>query len=1369
MSKAYGQFNDEKTDRSTILKEEFIPKIALDPAALKVYPSCILEKNFPDLKQEDKGNFFDFQGATISEFCKEYEQKILAKSLKDQFAKETQDSMKNVYTKLQDLFWEQFEQNQSDVEVDDENQVPKTESIEVENNVNSLVLTADNRIIYHEDNVPKVYDLLKKQEIPFFGKQKHESEIVSVKIGKDKDGSKIITCSGLEIFVWNAATGQKLQSILAKDRKDPIEFNELALSSDDSTSLRIFVGCTDGKILSYDLGNSKGNKDPLEVLKEDKDPLEGHEECVTCLEITSNGSKLISGSEDNTVRVWDLEKKKEINLFKKHLDNVSCLALTTDETKVVSGGFDGRVILWDLEAGKDISMITYEDEEILALVLFNDNNTVILASYNIISLWDMNSSKKIFSVRTDGDHNCITITKDYTKVIYGGDQTIQIWDIGSFDKKELIYQEKADPDRFGLATMTPDGQNLAAVNEKGELILWDLRTKKPKSVLKGHKEKVIVLASSNDSSKIFSGDLANVVKAWDVKNGKELYSLNLTDDNAADALVLMAISADDQNLVYWSNNFLRIWSLDNKIELGSREKSLISIAISSDFSTILGCSDETICVFDPKEFNDGEIFYLDEHDEIIDALAITPDNKKAISISKEEKLLAIWDLEKRVLIRTLALSGKFEGISINFFWPNSDQALVSVNNYLLDMNNNNYLMKYRSYAQCSKQFYCQKENFILDLTLDSEKILKVVKINQIFSYDFLVSSFALTEFFKNDEKDMDLNKDVYEGKAILYPFKFNALHVSALMKAESMFNLPLQEINVPISALLARDCFGNNCCDILVILKEKELLKKFIDLYVKSYESSSFYYKAKLFGFDYNPIKNQNIYNFIMSIMDLYGDTNFLNQFLELSYVDYNEVLYYEDVSMDELEEPLYFIGNEMKEFHSADQIKSKIEEALAGKKKALDQRKATLSCKVLSLENFVDITTDTNKFNERLSQYGVSDSVFKNKVLEMVVAYKWDQYARSIYLKDLNYFLLFFSIFLVNFLFLFPYRVDETTENFSTPEIISCILNVLSICYFIYYLIRELREVERDPKEYFLSGYNYIDIGLIITAFIVLIIDLLNILAITNDSNLVKLFASITAFLFWLRVISYLRGFEGTAFMIRLIFEVVSDIRYFLLLILMFTLSFNCSIYLIQSSYDTENDSTSDTLYNMFTLCYRLVLGDYTNYDNLSVQYSFYLWLMMVIFTMLLTVILLNLLISIIGKSFDIVWESKSSTRTYELLNIMSSNGGIDSRLSPEEIQKMRDEKKIGKYLLCFYNNKNEEINIEQGEVNKKVLENNKEFSDKLQQIENTINSNATDVETKMEKLQNELTSNSAKMLKMNKNIREILNLLKAQDEKKK
>ena len=239
---------------------------------------------------------------------------------------------------------------------------------------------------------------------------------------------------------------------------------------------------------------------------------------------------------------------------------------------------------------------------------------------------------------------------------------------------------------------------------------------------------------------------------------------------------------------------------------------------------------------------------------------------------------------------------------------------------------------------------------------------------------------------------------------------------------------------------------------------------------------------------------------------------------------------------------------------------------------------------------------------------------------------------------------------------------------------------------------------------------------------------------------------------------------------MIRLIVEVVSDIRYFLLLILLFTLSFNTSIYLIQSSYDSENDSSSVALYNMFTLCYRLVLGDYTNYDNLSVEYAFYLWLMMIIFTMLLTVILLNLLISIIGKTFDNVWESKSSTRTYELLNIMSGNGGIDDEiLSNTEAEKMRNQKIIGKYLFCFYNKKNEEENIEQGEFNKKVLENNRDFSDRLEQIVEKMGENSTDMDTKIEKLQNEMTSNSTKMVKMNKTLREMMTMMKTLVEKNK
>ena len=186
-----------------------------------------------------------------------------------------------------------------------------------------------------------------------------------------------------------------------------------------------------------------------------------------------------------------------------------------------------------------------------------------------------------------------------------------------------------------------------------------------------------------------------------------------------------------------------------------------------------------------------------------------------------------------------------------------------------------------------------------------------------------------------------------------------------------------------------------------------------------------------------------------------------------------------------------------------------------------------------------------------------------------------------------------------------------------------------------------------------------------------------------------------------------------------------------------------------------------------MFTLCYRLVLGDYTNYDELSVEYGYYLWLMMIIFTLLLTIILLNLLISLIGNTFSSVLASKNSTRTYELMNIISGNGGIDSQLTTAQKKQMRDQNIIGKYLFCFFNNPSDEQMIENNEFMKTVLETNKFYSKKLEQMESKMNENADALDEKIEKLQNEFSSNSNKLVKISRNLTKLLNFIDVQQEK--
>jgi WD40 repeat protein len=57
--------------------------------------------------------------------------------------------------------------------------------------------------------------------------------------------------------------------------------------------------------------------------------------------------KLISTSEDNTMRVWDLVLKTEIANLKGHSSIINCLTFTNDKSTLISAGRDGKIILWN--------------------------------------------------------------------------------------------------------------------------------------------------------------------------------------------------------------------------------------------------------------------------------------------------------------------------------------------------------------------------------------------------------------------------------------------------------------------------------------------------------------------------------------------------------------------------------------------------------------------------------------------------------------------------------------------------------------------------------------------------------------------------------------------------------------------------------------------------------------------------------------------------------------------------------------------------------------------------------------------------------------------------------------------------------------
>jgi len=86
--------------------------------------------------------------------------------------------------------------------------------------------------------------------------------------------------------------------------------------------------------------------------------LTGHAGWVAAVAVTADGTRAISGSDDRTVRVWDLAAGREQATLTGHTDTVKAVAVTADGTRAISGSDDGTVRVWDLAAGREVARWT---------------------------------------------------------------------------------------------------------------------------------------------------------------------------------------------------------------------------------------------------------------------------------------------------------------------------------------------------------------------------------------------------------------------------------------------------------------------------------------------------------------------------------------------------------------------------------------------------------------------------------------------------------------------------------------------------------------------------------------------------------------------------------------------------------------------------------------------------------------------------------------------------------------------------------------------------------------------------------------------------------------------------------------------------
>ncbi|KAE9390029.1 WD40 repeat-like protein, partial [Gymnopus androsaceus JB14] len=85
------------------------------------------------------------------------------------------------------------------------------------------------------------------------------------------------------------------------------------------------------------------------------DPLEGHDDCVRAVTFSPDGTKIVSGSNDKTIRIWNATTSAQIgDPIEGHDDWVYSVAFSPDGTRIVSGSHDKILRIWDATTGAQI-------------------------------------------------------------------------------------------------------------------------------------------------------------------------------------------------------------------------------------------------------------------------------------------------------------------------------------------------------------------------------------------------------------------------------------------------------------------------------------------------------------------------------------------------------------------------------------------------------------------------------------------------------------------------------------------------------------------------------------------------------------------------------------------------------------------------------------------------------------------------------------------------------------------------------------------------------------------------------------------------------------------------------------------------------
>lgn len=244
----------------------------------------------------------------------------------------------------------------------------------------------------------------------------------------------------------------------------------------------------------------------------------GHTDTITAMTISSDGKFLITASDDNTAKLWEISTGIILRTFKSN-SPIKTLAADPSNQRLATGSIDGDITVWDLSTGKEKASF-HNDSAWMTSIAFNSNGTHLYAGDECgnINLWDLSSGAVMKSLSGFSDTPLFKTEHYLLAITAEGDFTLI-----DKDTADLVRSFKGKPQTTCFA-MSEDEKIIVAGHNNGTVGLWDARTGKEIRSFMGEAARVSSIAISPDNKHLITNTSDNTLTIWDFATGKKLNS-----------------------------------------------------------------------------------------------------------------------------------------------------------------------------------------------------------------------------------------------------------------------------------------------------------------------------------------------------------------------------------------------------------------------------------------------------------------------------------------------------------------------------------------------------------------------------------------------------------------------------------------------------------------------------------------------------------------------------------------------------------------------------------------------------------------------------------------------------------------------------